>query len=538
MTHNKWMQPLYVCLFLGMGWLLNACTKKYVEINTNPYQVTPDMLNVDGYATGKLFPVMVNAISPAGDAGNGTDYVNSYQVAYNLAADVYSGHLGQAGDWAGNSNNLTYSFVDGWIGEQLRLNATLMATWIKVREISLQSGDSLQFSVAQVLKILGASKTTDTYGPIPYSSIETGSFTPSFDSQEAIYNSFFEELNAVIDRLHRFGAAAGKPLGRYDLIYGGDYVKWAKLANSLKLRFALRIVNVDPVRAQRFAEEAVAHPAGLISSADDQALYKKSADGSFPFKNPLRTLCEDYNEARLGASLESILGGYKDPRLQAWFKPSTIPDRTNQFVGIRSGVSIVRSSYQPFSKLQAQDETPIPWLLASEVHFLRAEGALRGWNMAGSAQQHYEAGIRAAFAEAGVGMPATYLSDTESRPRNYVDPANTSNSIDARSTVTIAWSDSDPVAVNLERILTQKWIALFGNGQEAWTEFRRTGYPKLFPIPATMNRSAGRVDTETQVRRLPYPQVQYQQNGVHVNQAVAMYLQGSDNGGTRLWWNP
>jgi hypothetical protein len=528
---NRCLLMLLFCI----GFL--SCTKKYAGYNTNPYGATTDMMDADGYATGKLFPAMINAITPAGDAGSGTDYVNSYQVAYNLAADVYSGHMGQAGDWAGNSNNLTYSFIDGWIAQQLSLNGTLMATWIKIRDITAGSGDSLQFSVAQVLKIIGISKTTDSYGPIPYSAIETGSFTPAFDSQEQIYRSFFPELDKAINILYRYGAAAGKPLGRYDLIFGGDYLKWAKLGNSLKLRLAMRLAYVDPAKARQYAEEAVASPVGLINIAGDNALYQKAASGAFAFKNPLRTLCEDYNEARLGASMQSFLTGYNDPRLVAWFKPSTILNHTTEFVGIRSGVNIVRSSYQPFSRLTSTNDTPLPWLLASEVFFLRAEGTARGWNMGGSAKEFYEAGINAAFAEAGVTMPSGYLTDNSSKPKNYTDFVSTANSITARSVITIQWNEGDNTNTKIERILTQKWIALYGNGQEAWTEFRRTGFPKLFPIPANMNRSGGKVNTEIQVRRLPYPQAQYQQNAVQVNKAVATMLGGPDTGGTPLWWN-
>lgn len=536
------MSQIFLLLQNRYLWLLFCtcllcCTKKYAEYNTNPYGATTAMMNTDGYATGKLFPAMINAITPAGDAGSGTDYVNSYQVAYNLAADVYCGHMGQAGDWAGNSNNLTYSFIDGWIAQQLNLNGTLMATWLKIRDITASSGDSLLFSVAQVLKIIGVSRTTDSYGPIPYSAIGTGSFTPAFDSQEQIYRSFFPELDKAINILYRYGAAAGKPLGGYDLIFGGDYLKWAKLGNSLKLRLALRLAYVDPAKARQYAEEAVASPAGLISNAGENALYQKAASGAFAFKNPLRTLSEDYNEARLGASMQSILTGYNDPRLAAWFKPSTIANHTTEFVGIRSGVNIVRPSYQPFSSLTATNETPLPWLLASEVLFLRAEGSVRGWNMGGAAKDLYEAGVTAAFTEVGVTIPPGYLADNSSKPKNYTDFATTANSIDARSAITIQWNEGDNRDTKIERILTQKWIALYGNGQEAWTEFRRTGFPKLFPIPASMNRSGGKVDTEKQVRRLPYPQAQYQQNAAQVNKAVSTMLGGPDAGGTPLWWN-
>jgi hypothetical protein len=86
----------------------------------------------------------------------------------------------------------------------------------------------------------------------------------------------------------------------------------------------------------------------------------------------------------------------------------------------------------------------------------------------------------------------------------------------------------------MERIITQKWIAMFPEGQEAWTEYRRTGYPKLFPV--VNNNSGGTISTDVQIRRLPFPQNEYNTNATEVNKAIQL-LGGADNGGTRLWWD-
>ncbi|TDS08898.1 SusD/RagB family nutrient-binding outer membrane lipoprotein [Sphingobacterium paludis] len=519
---------------LGTGmvsFFLASCTKNYAEYNTNPYNATREQMEADGYLIGRNFPIMINAVIPAADAGAGTTFVNSYQVAFNLAADCYSGYMGQANNWNGNTNNLTYGFNLQWVNEQFSLSGRLMNAWKQVEEATALSGDSLQFSVAQLIKITGMIRMTDSYGPVPYSQIPTGTFTPAYDSQESLYRTFIKELGEAADVLHKKGASAGKTLAPYDQIYAGDYMQWAKYANSLKLRLAIRMVYVDPANARLLAEEAVRHPAGLLDIVADGALQKPAA--GLNFKNPLRTLTQDYNEARMGASMDSYLRGYKDPRIASFFLPSVI--RPDEYVGVRTGINVVPALYQPFSRLNVSDDTGIPWMRASEVYFLRAEGALRGWNMNGNAQQLYEAGVQLSFAELGVNMPTGYLNDEILRPADYTD--YTSGGAYSRTSmggVSIRWRNSDTFQVNLERIITQKWIATYPNGQEAWTEFRRTGYPRLFPV--ALNRSGGTVDQAVQVRRLPYPLQQYQENGAQVEQAISL-LGGPDNGGTRLWWD-
>ncbi|MFD2921428.1 SusD/RagB family nutrient-binding outer membrane lipoprotein [Terrimonas rubra] len=522
-----------------------ACTKRFDKINTNPYRPTPDQQNPDNYSTGANFVAMINAVTPAGDAPGLTDFANSYQVAFNLAADCFSGYMGQAGDWNTNSNNLTYAFNTGWVNEQFNLTGALMRAWNSIKFFTDQSQDSLQFSVADIIKVTGIIRTTDSYGPVPYSAIITGTATPAYDSQESIYAYAFTDLIKARNILFRLGASAGKPLQAYDMIYEGDYLKWARYANSLILRLAIRTVYVDAAKAKQYAEEAVAHPAGLLTGSADNAVHSlKAGNGQFNFNNPLVTLTQNYQEARAGASIVSILTGYNDPRLRAYFKNSTLTGRTTEVIGVRSGINIVRPNYQPFSELNVTTGTPLPWMRVSEVYFLKAEGAIRGWAMGGNAKDLYESGIKAAFEEAGVTMPATYLADDAALPVKYVDPApgGTSTDLDYASTGavtgvtkwTIKWDEAANFQTKLHRIIMQKWIALYLNGPEGWAEYRRTGFPRILPV--LQNRSSGNVITLFQARRLPYPQAQYNQNPVQIIKGISL-LGGPDNGGTRLWWD-
>jgi hypothetical protein len=149
-------------------------------------------------------------------------------------------------------------------------------------------------------------------------------------------------------------------------------------------------------------------------------------------------------------------------------------------------------------------------------------------------QTNYTTGITTSFQQWGVSS-GSYLTDAVSTQTNYVDPKNPVNNATALSTITIAW---DPAASNetkLERIITQKWIAIFPDGQEAWADYRRTGYPRLFPV--VNNTSGGTINTTDQIRRLDYPQSEYTSNGAAVASAVQSLLGGPDAGGTRLWWD-
>jgi hypothetical protein len=209
-----------------------------------------------------------------------------------------------------------------------------------------------------------------------------------------------------------------------------------------------------------------------------------------------------------------------------------------QYEGIRIGSAVVQAQYQGFSTPNTvatfgQDSSQYI-MTAAEVWFLKAEAALRGWANAGSVQTDYQTGIATSFQQWGVNS-ASYMTDNTSTETAYVDPRNSADNSPALSTITIAWDPGANQETMLERIITQKWIAIFPDGQEAWADYRRTGYPRLFPV--VNNFSGGTISTTTQIRRLAYPSNEYTTNGAAVNAAVQNLLGGPDNGGTRLWWD-
>lgn len=238
----------------------------------------------------------------------------------------------------------------------------------------------------------------------------------------------------------------------------------------------------------------------------------------------------------MSADMESILTGYNDPRIAKFFEKATDPLVAGQYRGIRNGIDIkAKADHVGMSAYGSVTQAKqIVWMTSSEVFFLRAEGALRGWSMGGTAQSLYEQGINASFAQFGVSGADAYIADNTKTAKDFVDAFDSKNNGVAVNNVTIAWDDAASNEVKLQKIITQKWIGNFPDGQESWAEFRRTGYPKLFPV--LKNDSKGEISTQFGPRRNLYSQSEIDGNKAGYASGVAK-LGGPDNGGTRLWWD-
>ena len=257
-------------------------------------------------------------------------------------------------------------------------------------------------------------------------------------------------------------------------------------------------------------------------------------------------------DVRLGASLENILKRYENPLLGIWFDKNAAPINTNtgsfsgigenqDYIGIRQGIAMINKSneqtgYGPFSASSNYFRTlPKNYFKRVEALFLKAEGALRGWNMGGTAKEFYEKGIRLAFAENNYNDEAfitEYLNKETVKIVDYQDPYSPGNSIKGRVTVGVKWNETDTDELKLEKIITQKYIANFPMGAEAWTNFRRTGYPRLFPVKLNNMKD---VDSELQIRRIPL--VEDENNKQEFQESMIPALGGPNTGGTRLFWD-
>lgn len=537
MTTNKCFKinRLLHCLVV-LTILLSGCTKNFDKWNTNKHQATEEMLQYDNLSTGSFFVQMQKNAIPIAQPPDFGDEV--YQTVQNLAGDVYSGYMGASGLWFSNSNNTTYSLTPEWYNRAFaRGMVGVMPAWNAIKRVS-QTETPQVYALATIVKVEALHRVTDMYGPIPYVNFGNGALKNNYDSQRDIYYKFFDELNESITILTDFSAKnpGATALAKYDFIYNGNITNWIKFANSLKLRLAMRIVYADPTKAKIEAESAVNHPVGVITAAGEIAALQHTADLSY--NHPLYIIAYNFGETRMGANMDSYLNGYKDPRIAKYFNKAS----DDTYRGIRNGIAITnKATYSegPFSNLNVSATTPVTWMNPAEVYFLRSEGALRGWNMGADAQSLYETGIRTSFTVSGIGVTAdTYINDNTSVPAGYTDPRNSGNNIDVAnaliSKITIKWNASANFETNLERIVTQKWIAMFPDGQEAWTEFRRTGYPKVFPV--VVNNSGGLINTDRQIRRLPFPTTEYQTNATGISQGISL-LGGSDNGNTKLWWD-
>src|SRR5690606_29028949 len=327
----------------------------------------------------------------------------------------------------------------------------------------------------------------------------------------------------------------------------GSVTNWIKVANSWRLLLAMRISKVDPALAKAQGEKAIADAGGLILESGDA--WKLSLYGG-PFR-PGR-ICFGWGDTRMSAAMESVLGGYNDPRVEKFFDPATdntlYPDHPDfPYKGIQSGALIVaKDDRLTYSSLDAQFDPAgnnaggfRRMLMPSDVLFTLAEASLRGWAGAGSAQENYENGIRASFAEWGAGGVDDYLQNDTDLPLDYVDPKEGSgqNDFTNRMTVTVKWDEGADNEVKLDKIITQKWISSVHNTIEVWVDHRRTGYPKL-PYVSKNDSDAtwGIIADSDFLKRMPFIDNERNNNPAGVADATTK-RGGPDEIGTRLWWD-
>ncbi len=292
--------------------LTNSCTKEFDNLNTDPNSLTDELYAIDNNNIGSLIPQMEESIYH--NYGNPT-WV--FQIQQNLNSDIFSGYLMPPTPFAGGQNNSNYSLVAGWNSwafSTAYLN--VMTPWYKIKLKTKDLNTSLEFyGVATILKVLGMHRVVDTYGPIPY--VKFGSVTPAYDSQEEIYKTFFAELDEAVTLLKTKPASN---LNAFDVMYAGNLDQWLKLANTLRLRLALRIVKANPSMAKVEAEKALAASEGLLTIKTDIAQVNDPK-----INHPLATIANAWGDIRMGASIETYVVGYNDPRLPKFFSLASDP---------------------------------------------------------------------------------------------------------------------------------------------------------------------------------------------------------------------
>lgn len=505
---------------LSVVLLTQSCTKNYDEINTDPNKLTS--------VTKAQLPYFFT------NAEDQSMWGANYQIAQNLAADQYAQYFACVATYFPSDR---YTMRPDWFdGAWTKIYSGVMPQLQTIFEYT--DPNSAEYAMANVVWVLGFHKITDYWGPIPYS--KAGSVTASvdYDPQDSVYYNFFERLDSSVATLKTHTSET--PFGSSDVIYQGDVNKWIKFANTLKLRLAMRISNVAPALAKKYAEEAVA--SGVMTSADDDALMQKNTIT----QNGLSVM-SDWNEFRMSAAMASILNGYNDPRISVYFLPA---EKTGKYMGLRNGLS---TSELTQSGNTASDNshvgprwasttftggtstylsTPQNVMCAAEAYFLRAEGALKGWNMGSeSAKELYEDGIKASMAQWGISDATTIDSyiDGTSLP---AAPGDTKNS-PAVSNVPVKFGTS--TEIQLRQIAIQKWLALFPDGNEAWADYRRSRAFDLYPVVHSDNSDIPD-PTKQYIRRLTFLIQEQQTNEAGLATGLKK-LGGDDKITTPLWWD-
>lgn len=533
---------LPVMMFLVL--LIISCTKNFEKINTNPTGTTDEQIKAD----------YQNVIQPVINIQRAiVQRVNwEYQLQQNLNADIYSGYMMTPTPFNGNSNNSNYYMMDGWNGQILNIYYDQLMPEVSSYNRRKSEYPGAEFGdvdgMVRVLRAIFVHRTSDIFGPIIFSKIAqvNADLSVPYDSQQEVYNNLFKELDTAYTMLQPY-AAGTKPVGTVfknsDLIYQGNALSWMKLINTLRLRLALRIVYADATKSKTEGEKALAAAEGLINDNGSNAFV------NYGISHPIYEIINGWSDTRSGAPLGAYLNGYNDKRIEFYMTKATDAAVEGQYIGIRNGVDIdAKARYSGYSRPKATSASgdyfsnrtgKAKISTSSEAFFLKAEAALRGWAGAGNVQENYENGIAMSFDEWGAGSAASYINDDTSKPKPYIDPkAKVAGQNDVLagnpnlSTITIKWDAAAPMETNLERIITQKWIALYPDGQEAWTEFRRTKYPKLFPV--VINNSNGVITGF--IKRLPIPTAFRDNNKPEYDKAV-LTLGGPDNGNTKLWWD-
>lgn len=538
-------KTIRAALAVGTLCCLGACTKNYLDINSNPYEVNKDQMEAKDYAIASGLSAMFGTVVS-------TD-VNTAQFTDCLLGSTQAGYYADANN--GWTNSISkYNPTDDWTRVFMYSDKVIPQLYSNMSNVEGISDDPMVRAILKVVKVCALNRVTDTYGPIPYSEIgSTGKIQVAYDDQSKVYSQMFDELDEAIAL---FSENLEKSItATTDQVFDGTAVKWCRFANSMKLRLAMRVVYTDFESSKgktpkQLAEEAVAHEVGVMASNDDNAKLAPVAFGKDG--NPLYTACM-YNapagsktggDSHAAADIICYMNGYKDPRREKYFTKAQFPgDNAPEYVGIRRGIAVPALStvgllYSGVNFVEGM-ATPLQWMNAAEVAFLKAEAAgVFDWNMGGTAKEFYEKGVRLSFEQWGVAGAEEYLAGT-TLPETYTDPNGGAASYPTQlSTLGVKWNDAASKKEMQERIIIQKWIANFHLGNEAWADFRRTGYPNLIPAmeSAVGNNSQGIRNLKLGARRMPYPADEATNNPENYANAVAK-LGGRDNMATRLWWD-
>ncbi|ADV42039.1 SusD/RagB family nutrient-binding outer membrane lipoprotein [Bacteroides helcogenes] len=534
----------YLLLLASCGILTAGCDD-YVNINKSTTGVTDEELEAGGLIYGTQLMEMQQRVVPIGSPTSTTGPGNDLAVTDVMSSGQYVGYFGMNNNWK-MSTEATWDFTDNrmhYAYEQLYMK--VYQPWVQIYQKIGTSEDMEKqeiMSIFNIVRVAGWLRATDCFGPIVYSNAGKGSLAPNPDKQEDVYKYMLKDLEACVNTLNK---SASKIMPKYDLIYNGEPAKWVKFANSLMLRMAIRMRYVAPDLAKEYAIKALdSRNGGVIETKADEA--KIGSSPKLPLLNSLIATI-DYKENRMGATAWAYLKGYKDPRIEKYYTKGRAYGEEDYFA-IAPGNAETKGEGENTAEFasapKVTNSDPLYWFRASEVFFLKAEAALFKL-IEGDAQALYEAGVKMSMDEWGINSDAAsaYLNNGDGLPAEitvynyyYATWGNSYSSNIQEGNVSPKWDAAAGTEKKLQQIITQKYIALYPNGVEAWTEYRRTGYPYLMRLyDTTFPNKIGAEATARTPERFKFSADEYKGNEEGMRQTTTL-LGGPDKGSTKLWW--
>ncbi|WP_290859514.1 SusD/RagB family nutrient-binding outer membrane lipoprotein [Flavobacterium sp.] len=472
------MKKIVYLFIASIAFTAVSCDKDFEEINTTPNSpVVTD-------------PNLLLAAS----------MINTQDIVYNAQV---GGDMGLC--WAQHWSKVQYNDEERYIPRRAVMNSLYDVLYVNVINESKQAyklageeGNTNLQGVSLVLQANAFQILTDVYGPVPFTeAVVPGNVKPVFDAEEVVYDGIL----ALLDEAESlFATGTGDFTSTSDLAYGGDVTKWRKFAASLKFKALMRISSKRNVNAEL---QDLVNSGLLFSSNSDSAQMTYAS--SIPNANPIYETIDNggRKEYKVSSVLVNALANTNDPRLPVYAQKND----ANLYVGNIPGVEN-SGNYNGFSSpgtFYLQPTLPGIFLSNAQVQFLLAEAASKGFISGGidASREFYLAGIRASMAFNGISTTAT-------------DAYIAQSGIDFFTT-----------AQANERIGYQTWLALYSQGIEAWTEWRRTGFPALAPVQnADINQIPSRFYYSTNSQNT---------NNANYTAASAL-LSNGDTMLSKVWW--
>ena len=489
---------LLLCMFTLMVFL-PGCDDGFDELNVNPTQA-PDL-----EPAYQLTRVQISSTNNRYEYWRAQFIYSSTIIQHNASSYSY---------WSGDKYNEIDSYSSAmWDSSYPRDIKNIVDL---VNRTSEDPNDANFNAAARIVKAYLFGRLTDLYGDLPYSEAGKGFidgiYFPVYDTQESVYNDFFSELDAAIAG---FSDSAAPLTG--DIWLGNDISKWKKWANSLRLRYGMRLTKVNPGLAETQVKKAIA--GGVIESVDEMPVVFHSETD----RNGNTAVMQADDNYRLSKTFVDYLKATGDPRLPIWGMTydgdGVAQTDVSTWEGLPNGTDGESPEFDEYAKFVRHNRSTIKAVTApyfhqgvAEVRLLLAEAAVRGWD-GGSAAEYFAQGL------AG-GVAQVQLYDNSAIDQAVADDFVINNPLNESST-----------DASLEHIATQIWVSTYMDAMEAFASWRRTGYPVLTPVDHEIGRTGGTIP-----RRLYYPPGEDGRNP-NFRDAIDRQFGGKNDLTGRVWWD-